>query len=284
LLVKTVRIARDTTKICWDRLPNSVQSSWVFRKLGKLIHQAHVRWQGRVQGCQYTYFLRNVPQLEVLRDLALKVPAGGTWRVISVGRSSGAELYSLLWYLRSARADLQISAVGVDIADALVAKASRGEYSPENDELSLLSNPLLEVLFDHAVGSIKVKDWVRKDIRWLVADAIDPNLLDVVGPADLLLANNFLGVLPEQKAETLMENLLRLVLPGGYFVLNGDLDVKTRFAKKHGLVPISERIEAVHFGDPTKIQWPWYHSSPEPIEESRPDWQTRYAQVFAKPS
>jgi len=283
LLLKTVRIARETTKICWDMLPNSVLSSWVFRKLGKLIHKAHVRWQGRVQGCKYTYFLRNVPQLEVLRDLALKVPTGGKWRVISAGCSTGAELYSLLWYLRSARSDLQISAVGVDIADVVVTKAGSGEYFPKDDELSLLSNPMLEVLFDQAVGAIRVKDWIRKDIRWLVADAMDPNLLDVLGPADLLLANNFLGAIPDEKAEALMENLLRLVSPGGYFVLNGDLDVKTRFAKKHRLVPICERIEAIHFGDPTKIEWPWYHSSPEPIENSRPDWQTRYAQVFAKP-
>jgi hypothetical protein len=42
-------------------------------------------------------------------------------------------------------------------------------------------------------------------------------------------------------------------------------------------------MEAIHFGDPTKIPWPWAHSSPEPIEQTHPDWPMRYAQVFAKP-
>jgi chemotaxis protein methyltransferase CheR len=284
LLRKAGSIARESAKICWDMLPDSVLSSWGFQKLGNLIHKAHIRWQVRVQGLKVTYFLRNVPLLEVLRDLALKIPTGDKWRVISVGCSTGAELYSLLWYIRSSRPDLQISAVGVDIADVVVAKANSGEYFPEDDELLLLSNPMIEVLFDQAVGAVKVKDWIRKDIQWLVADAMDPNILDLLGSADLLLANNLFGAMPDEKAEKFMDNLLRLVSPGGYFVLNGNLDVKTRFAKKHGLAPVCERIEAIHFGDPTKIKWPWYHTSPEPIEKRRRDWRTRYAQVFAKPS
>jgi hypothetical protein len=49
----------------------------------------------------------------------------------------------------------------------------------------------------------------------------------------------------DEKAEALLENLLRLVSPGGYFVLNGNLDVKTRFAKKHGLVPITYRSHSL---------------------------------------
>jgi len=222
--------------------------------------------------------------LEVLRDLALKLPSGRDWRIISVGCSTGAELYSLLWYLRSARPDLQISAVGVDIADTVVAKARGGEYLRTDDEMRFLSNAMIEAMFDQAAGAIKVKDWLRKDVRWLVADGMDPDLPDLLGSADLVLANNLFLPLSDEKAESFMDNLLRLVSPGGYFVLNGNLDVKTRFAKKNRLVPLSDRIEAVHFGDPTKMKWPWKHTSPEPIEKWRPDWQTRYAQIFVKPS
>jgi len=130
-----LQIVRRTTKFCWDILPNAVLSTWVFLRLGKLIHKAHIKWQGRAV-LNYTRFLRNVPQLELLRDLALKVPTGDTWRVISVGCSTGAELYSLLWYLRSARSDLQISALGIDIADAVIAKArSRTYFREDVDDL-----------------------------------------------------------------------------------------------------------------------------------------------------
>ena len=83
MLRKILSFAREATKSCWDMLPDSVLSSWAFLRFGKLIHKAHIRWQGRVEGLQITCFLRNVPLLEVLRDLALKVPTGGTWRVFS---------------------------------------------------------------------------------------------------------------------------------------------------------------------------------------------------------
>jgi hypothetical protein len=39
-------------KACWDMLPNSVLSTSLFLKLGKLIHRAHVKWAGRKPGSQ----------------------------------------------------------------------------------------------------------------------------------------------------------------------------------------------------------------------------------------
>jgi chemotaxis methyl-accepting protein methylase len=275
-------LASKVGKICWDMLPNWMLSTSLFLKLGKLIHNAHIKWAGRYQ-TNSTRFLRNVPLLELLRDLVLKVPDGVTLRVIVMGCSTGAELYSLLWYLRSARPNFQISAIGADVIDGFVAKASRGVYSPEDKELLWLSNPILDSFFDDGGGALRVKDWIRKDIRWKVADAMDPKLLDELGPTDLLLANNFLGAMSDEEAEACMENLLRLVSPGGYFVFNGDLDVKTRFAKKHGLVAVDERIDATHFGDPLRLGWPWTYFASEPIDKRRSDWQTRYSVVFVRP-
>jgi chemotaxis protein methyltransferase CheR len=262
-------------------LPNWAVSSWAFQKLGKVIHRAHVKWQGRHQ-TNFTYFLRNVPLLELLRDLVPNGRTGNTWRVTVVGCSTGAELYSLLWYLRSARPNLRFSAIGADIVDAAVAKASSGEYCIEDEELAWLSGPIRNAIFDQVAGAIRIKDWIRDDIQWIVADATDPNISDALGPTNLLLANNFLGAMADPKAEECMENLLRLVSPGGYFVFNGDLDVKTRFARRHDLVPICDRIEAIHFGDPSRTGWPWTYWASEPIDNSRPDWQTRYSVVFKK--
>jgi chemotaxis protein methyltransferase CheR len=275
-------LASKVGKTCWDMLPNWLLSTSLFQKLGKLIHHAHVEWAGRHQ-TNSTRFLRNVPLLELLRDIVLKIPDGVTLRVFVMGCSTGAELYSLLWYLRDARPDLRISAIGADVIDGFVAKASSGVYSPEDQELLWLSNPVLESLFDHVDGTLRVKDWVRKDVHWTSADAMDPNLLDELGLTDFLLANNFLGAMPDEAAEACMENLLRLVSPGGYFVFNGDLDVKTRFAKKHALVAVDERIDAIHFGDPLRLGWPWSYFASEPIDKRRSDWQIRYSVVFTRP-
>jgi chemotaxis protein methyltransferase CheR len=276
-------VASKVGRICWNRLPKLVLSTSLFLKLGKLIHNAHIKWAGRHQ-TNSTRFLRNVPLLELLRDRVLNVPGGvKKWRVIVIGCSTGAELYSLLWYLRSARPDFQISAIGADIIDGFVAKANSGTYSPHDEELLWLSSPLRESFFDQVGGALRIRDWIRKDIRWMVADAMDPKLLEKLGPSDLLLANNFLGAMSDEEAEACMENLLHLVSPGGLFVFNGNLDVKTRFVKRHSLVAVDERIEAVHFGDPLRLGWPWTYFGSEPIDKRRSDWQTRYSVVFARP-
>ena len=141
LLREILKATRVAAIACWNALPQSVLSSWPFRKLGKLIHKAHVRWQLRVPGLQITYFLRNEPLLEVLRDLALKLPSGRDWRIISVGCSTGAELYSLLWYLRSARPDLQISAVGVDILTPLSQRQEAGSIFAQTTRCAFCPMP-----------------------------------------------------------------------------------------------------------------------------------------------
>jgi hypothetical protein len=179
--------------------------------------------------------------------------------------------------------ELQISATGADIGDWVIAQASGGKYSLEVGEVARLSEHMHDALFDQLDGVLKVKDWIRNDIRWTVVDALDPKLSDLLGSADLLLANNFLGAISDEKAEQCMENLLRLVSPGGYFVFNGDLDLKSRFAKKHCLVPVCGRIEAVHFGDTGRLGWPWSYWASEPIDKGRSDREMRYAVGFAGP-
>jgi chemotaxis protein methyltransferase CheR len=263
-------------------LPDDVFSSRTFLKLGAEIHRAHVKWQGRIQ-THYTWFLRNVPLLELLQALVLKAPPRQRWRVISIGCSTGPELYSILWYLRSARPDMEISGVGADIREHVVAKARDATYSLHDDEAIRLSDAKLEALFDHVDDGIRVKEWIRKDTRWVVADALDPQLPDELGLADLLVANNFIGAMPDDVAERCLENLIRLVSPSGYFAVNGELDLKTRFVRKHDLAPVDDRIEAVHFGDTGRPGWPWGYHASEPLDKQRSDWKIRYAVVFTLP-
>jgi len=265
----------------WELLPEPVLSLPPFRTAGGWIHRAHVKWQVRYQS-HFTRFLRNAPLCEVLRDLVSKMPYGRTLRLASFGCSTGAELYTLLWYLRTARPDLHIFALGTDIVEAVVQKADRAEYLKTDDELAWLPASMFPVLFDSVGAGFRVKEWLRSDTRWLTADATNPELQQTLQPVDLLLANNFLGPMPDHLAEACMENLLRLVVPGGYIVLDGvDLDLKTRFVQKHGLVPICDRMDAINRADRSKEGWPWKRWATEPIEQRRPDWQARYAVVFA---
>src|SRR5258708_10956033 len=153
-------LASKVGKICWDMLPNWVLPTSLFLKCGKLIHNAHIKWAGRHQ-TGGTRFLRNVPLLDLLHDLVSKVPDGAKqWRVIVIGCSTGAEPYSLLWYLRLARPNFQISAICADVIDGFVAKASSGAYSPGDEELLWLSNPVFESFFHHVVGPLTLQNCI----------------------------------------------------------------------------------------------------------------------------
>lgn len=278
-----IKLAAKGARFVWELLPERIVSLPSFRKLGGYIHRAHIKWEKRYQS-HFTRFARNPPLFELLKDLVSKIPYGRTLRVASFGCSTGAELYTLLWYLRTGRPDLHIFALGTDIVQAVIEKADRGEYAPHDDELAWLTPAMKAALLDSVGDVVRVKDSLRDDTRWMVADATDRQLKHSVMPVDLLLANNFLGPMPDALAEACMENLLGLVVPGGYIVLDGvDLDLKTRFAKAHRLVPICDKMEAINRADFSKAGWPWKRWASEPIEKSLPDWQIRYSVVFVTP-
>ena len=63
-----------------------------------------------------TFFLRNRAALELMRRLADQKANGSTLRIAVLGCSIGAEVYSILWSIRSARPDLKVLLEAVDIS------------------------------------------------------------------------------------------------------------------------------------------------------------------------
>ena len=49
--------------------------------------------------------------------------------------SIGAEVYSILWTIRSARPDLKIVLHGVDISNEILGFAEQGIFTPDTSEL-----------------------------------------------------------------------------------------------------------------------------------------------------
>lgn len=288
------RVLRRTRPL-WAHLPESVLATRPMRRLGHFIYDHYVRDTKRNQTHQ-TRFMRNIPQLEVLRNLAAKSPQGATLRVASIGCSTGAELYSALWVIRSARRDLRIVATGVDISPDVIevarhgvyrAQASAGEAELENtgqravpaEDLDALGG-MLEPRPD---GTFRILDWLRDGVDWATGDASDPQLMARLGRRDLVLACNFLGPMQDPLAEACLRNVAQLVGPNGILVVDGvDLDLKSRVMPTLGLTPLTDRIEETHIADPTKRDWPWTRWSHEPFDRLRPDWRFRYATIFIR--
>jgi SAM-dependent methyltransferase len=271
----------------WQRLPSRVRNLYFIRCYGASMHNLICLSASRRQFFG-TFFLRNRPALELMRRLAQHKANGSTLRITVLACSIGAEVYSILWTIRSARPDLKVSMSAVDISKEILNFAEQGIYAPNTSEF--VGAPIFErmtahekwKMFDWEGDQAKVKSWLREGIAWRLGDAADPELIRDLGPQYIVVASNFLCHMTPADAEKCLRNIGRMVSPGGYLFVSGvDLDVRTKVALALGWEPLTELMAEIHDGDPSvRADWPWHWWGLEPLNRKRHDWETRYAGVF----
>jgi chemotaxis methyl-accepting protein methylase len=271
----------------WKRLPSRFLNSELIFSYGRFLQKLVRRRSNRRQYFG-TFFLRNRPQLELMRRLVELNPSGSNLRIAVVGCSIGAEVYSVLWTVRSARPDLQVQLSAVDISAEVLNVATEGVYTSQTSDFvgasifeRMTENELGE-MFEWKGREARVRFWIREGIRWQVGDAGDPELIDILGPQDIVVASNFLCHMEPSNAESCLRNIAGLVKPGGYLFVSGvDLDVRAKVAGDLGWRPVPELIEEIHDGDPSvRGDWPWEWWGLEPLNKRRHNWQMRYAAAF----
>ncbi len=267
--------------ILWNRLPCAVRSWKVTRAIGHLIHRRMRRLQPRGGG-NYTRFFRNVPQLELLRDLALETLRGAPLKIAVLACSTGAELYSAVWILRTARPDLEVQALGLDISETWIETAARGVYPLQGTEVAGISETSHPRLFVRDGDTLSVQPWLREGLTWRVGDACSSDLTAHFGLQDVVLANNFLFKMSPERSEACLRNVARLVAPNGYLIVSGvDLDVRSRIVQELNLTPVTVRLEDIYTAEEGMLTaWPLQFWGFEPIDQKRPDWPARYTTVF----
>lgn len=261
-----------------------------------------------------TFFLRNRPELELICRLLKQKAQGSNLNLCVLACSKGAEVYSMLWAIRSARPDLKVSTYAVDIAQDILDFAREGVYSlsrppvlgavttgAEVEEERVTWNtyrdqgpgqdvPIfervtpkeVEAIFEIVGDKAWVRSWLKQGITWLKGDAGNPELVRTLGPQDIVVANRFLCHMAPPAAEKCLRNIERMVRPGGYLFVSGvDLDVRTKVARSLGWKPVADLLQEVHEGDSSlKNGWPFEWWGLEPFCHDLPDWRIRYASAF----
>jgi chemotaxis methyl-accepting protein methylase len=235
-----------------------------------------------------TFFLRNRPALELIRRLCERKLGDATVRIAVLGCSIGAEVYSILFTIRSERPDLKVALHAVDISKEILAFAEKGVYDASTSAFvgastfERLTLNEKRQMFDWDGDQAKVKPWLREGITWKVGDAADPGLISILGSQDIVIASNFLCHMAPVDAEKCLRNIVQLLGASGYLFVSGvDLDVRTRVALEHGWKPVPDLIAEIHDGDPSvRGDWPWQWWGLEPLDRRKPDWQVRYAAMF----
>jgi len=274
-------------KRIWERLPARLRNLYPVRSYAAWLHTL-VCLSARRQQYFGTFFLRNRPALELMRRLARQRDHGSTLRIAVLGCSIGAEVYSILWIIRSARPDLKVLLAAVDISKEILSFAEKGIYSPDTSQFvsasifERLTEAEMVEMFDWEGDRAKIKSWLQEGITWQPGDAADPKLINILGPQDMVVASNFLCHMARADAEKCLANIAQLVSPGGYVFVSGvDLDVRTKTALDLGWEPVRELIVEIHDGDRSvRADWPWEWWGLEPLNRKTQDWQTRYAAAF----
>jgi SAM-dependent methyltransferase len=274
-------------KRIWQRLPPRVSDLHLVRSYGAWLHTL-ICLRVRRQMYLGTFFLRNRPALELMRRLAEQKTHGATLRIAVLACSIGAEVYSILWTIRSARPDLKVVLYAVDISEEILNFAQRGVYNSNTPQLvgasifERLTAHEKQEIFDWESDQAKVKSWLREGITWKLGDAADLELISVLGLQDMVVGSNFLCHMTPVDADKCLRNITCLVGPGGHLFVSGvDLDVRTKVAIDLGWKPVPELMADIHDGDPSvRADWPWHWWGLEPFNQRRPDWQIRYAAVF----
>ncbi len=294
----------------WRRLPAWAQHLPPVRWYGMHLH-AVVRLVARRDQNHSTFFFRNRAELELLTRLVERKETDGSVKIAVLGCSKGAEVYSIMGALRTARPDLNLSIFAVDISEEILEFAKHGVYSLEGADSDAAkvgesgtesgtvvyhtardqrgTSPLervtpieMGVLFEKEGDRAKVRPWLKEGIFWHRGDAEDPKLVSVLGLQDVVVANRFLCHMEPAAAERCLRNLARLVRLGGYLFASGvDLDVRAKIAQEMGWKPVTEMMREVYEGDPSLTnEWPTEYWTVEPFQTKQRDWITRYSSVF----
>jgi len=293
----------------WDKLPASVLHSGALQSYGRFLH-ALVRIQNTRAQAHSTFFLRNRPELDLIQRLVRQKGPGDTVRVAVLACSTGAEVYSIAWAIRTARPDLKLVIHAVDVSNDAVEHAQRGVY-PLNSKVNLnglrdcmaaghwrvgepdsglIDSEIFERLtpaemaqfFDIRGDVAVIKDWLKEGIKWGAADVRATELRDRMGLHEIVVANNFLCHMERAEAERCLRNIGRLVDADGCLFVSGvDLEIRQKVARDLGWQPVDELLEEIHDGDSClRGQWPFQYAGLEPLNRHKSDWKMRYAAAF----
>ncbi len=140
-------------------------------------------------------------------------------RILSAACSNGQEAYSALFVLKDLLGNFNgydIRVLGLDIADAMVAKASYAHFNQLEVERGLAPE-LLARYFDRAGDSWKVRDEIRAGATFRRANLLDPILAS--GSFDLVFCRNVAIYFNEADRIRLFRNLGQVLAPEGALII-----------------------------------------------------------------
>lgn len=135
-------------------------------------------------------------------------------RILSIGCSTGAELYSVAMLLAQSELLAGSYLLGVDCRAEAVAQGRRGVFA--DAALTNVAQDMRSRYFTPVIDGWRIADDLRKQTEWCVLDATREC---PAGPWDLVLCRNLVIYLQDEVAYAMFERMLRQLARGGFVVV-----------------------------------------------------------------
>ena len=237
----------------------------------------------------FTKFCRLPTQLDVLADDVIDFLRAGDERrseirIIVFGCSIGAEPYSIASVLQTRHPDVRVRMECFDIDPSVIARAQSATYSmPELSTRPPLTPAFVAATFEQADAGVVVKPSIAESVRFAQGDLLDAALIQRLGRADVVVAQNVLYHLTRRDAERAFAHLFSLMKPRAALLIDGaDLDLRSQLTKAAGLRPCTTALERIH--NESRVErgyaWPRVYWGLEPFNQKRRDAARRFATIF----
>jgi chemotaxis protein methyltransferase CheR len=194
---------------------------------GRLVHDS-VEEEALVNAftINETYFYREKHQLHSLSEAVLPIltmgkAPGEAIRIWSMPCSTGEEPYSIaIWLLENwPLVDAyNVDITGSDIDTAALDAARRGAYGAR--AVSRLRGDVKARYFDELEGDRwEIIHDLKESVRFTFANLIQGSTLSGIGRFDVVFCRNLLIYFDEQSRTTAIDNLYRMMSPGGFLFL-----------------------------------------------------------------
>lgn len=164
-----------------------------------------------------TEFMRDITPFEffmqkILPELSTRKRILRFW---SAGCANGEEAYSIAIAVLETLPNCIFSVYATDIDEESLEKAKEGIYS--RDQLKNLSAELREKYFENIGNQLRVKDFVRKHVRFRRHDLTTQE--PVTKFLDAIFCRNVMIYFTEEQKEKVMRDFYEALNPGGYLII-----------------------------------------------------------------
>ncbi len=237
----------------------------------------------------FTRFCRNPSQLPAMLgptfDYLDPTGLGRPLRIVVLACSTGAEPYSFASAIVNERSDVAFEMIAGDINEDLVDRCKQGVYTREevySDE-SLTEEFVAQTFTSDNGSGYHVRQSIKERVTFVPLDALDPNLVEKTGKADILLLQNVLLNLKPELSAKMFANILPLLNKKAVVFLDGvDLQQRVELTERYGLEPLDYQVQEIH-DEVWRIRkdgWPELYWGVEPYWEYRKDALRRYATIY----